>query len=180
MTSVKKSRATFVGVVIAFLIPVLGAYLVLQGNWYQGAATNKGTMLVPPFELGELNTQLPEGWRIVLRDNGQCNEACIQGLYAINQLDVALGKETDRVTPVFISAEPTTVDLEQMPIVQNIVSPEILAAMASLPEEQLFIVDPMGNAMLYYPTHADEQAMRLEAKNLLSDLRTLLKLSKIG
>lgn len=180
MTSVKKSRATMIGVIIAFLIPVLGAYMVLQGNWYQGAATNKGTMLVPPFELGELNAQLPEGWRIVLRDNGQCSAACIQGLYAINQLDIALGKETDRVTPIVISAQPTTVDLQQVPIVQNVVSPELIAAMAELPDEQLFIIDPMGNIMLYYPTHADEETMRLEAKNLLSDLRTLLKLSKIG
>ncbi|WP_417657050.1 hypothetical protein [Pseudidiomarina aestuarii] len=180
MTSVKKSRATFVGVVIAFLIPVLGAYLVLQGNWYQGAATNKGTMLVPPFELGELNAQLPEGWRIVLRDSGQCSAACIQGLYAINQLDIALGKETDRVTPVFISATETTVDLEQMPIVRSVISADLIEALADLPAEQLFIVDPMGNVVLYYPTHADEEAMRLEAKNLLSDLRTLLKLSKIG
>ncbi|HET8815973.1 MAG TPA: hypothetical protein VFM61_00835 [Pseudidiomarina sp.] len=180
MTSVKKSRATLIGVVFAFLIPVLGAYFVLQGHWYQGAATNKGTMLVPPFELGELNSQLPEGWRIVLRDNGQCTAACMQGLYAMNQLDIALGKETDRVTPILLSSEPTTVDLEQVPIVQNIVSPELIAAMAELPAEQLFIVDPLGNAMLYYPTHADEETMRLEAKNLLSDLRTLLKLSKIG
>lgn len=180
MTSVKKSRATMIGVFFAFLIPVIGAYMVLEQNWYQGAATNKGTMLVPPFELGELNSQLPEGWRIILLDNGSCSDACMQGLYAINQLDIALGKETERVTPVLISAEPTSLAVEQVPIVQQVVSAELIEMMAALPAEQLFIVDPMGNVILYYPTHSDEQTMRLEAKNVLADLRTLLKLSKIG
>src|SRR5690554_6013147 len=94
MPPVKKSRATLIGVVLAFLIPVIGAKLVLDQNWYQGAVTNKGTMLVPPVELNELATSLPEGWRVALLDDGSCTDACIQGLYAMNQLDVALGKET--------------------------------------------------------------------------------------
>ena len=92
MSNVKKSRATLSGVVLAFLIPVIGAKLVLDQNWYQGAVTNKGTMLVPPLELKQLNQLLPEGWRVALRDDGACGAACIQALYAMNQLDVALGK----------------------------------------------------------------------------------------
>lgn len=34
--------------------------------------------------------------------------------------------------------------------------------------------------MLHYDTYGNEEEMRAEAKNLLSDLRTLLKLSRIG
>lgn len=180
MTSVKKSRATLIGVVLAFLVPVIGAKLVLDQHWYQGAATNKGVMLVPPVELGELKQQLPEGWVIALPAPSGCQQRCQQGLYAMNQLDIALGKETDRANPVVIYAEQHPFDLSQVPVVTGVDSPELLALFNTLPSEQLFIIDPLGNIVLHYPLYADEQKMRLEAKNLLADLRKLLKLSKIG
>ena len=180
MSSIKKSRATLIGVVLAFLIPVIGAKLVLDQNWYQGAVTNKGTMLVPPLELNELSKLLPEGWRVALRDDGACGAACIQALYAMNQLDVALGKETDRVAPVLISAGPTTLDLTQVPLITAITHNALSQALLDVPAHHLMIIDPLGNVVLHYPTYAEEEKMRAEAKNLLADLRTLLKLSKIG
>ena len=180
MSNVKKSRATLIGVVLAFLIPVIGAKLVLDQNWYQGAVTNKGTMLVPPLELKELNQLLPEGWRVALRDDGACDQACIQALYAMNQLDVALGKETDRVAPVLISAGPSALNLANVPLITAIEHDALAQALLAVPAHHLMIIDPLGNVVLHYPTFAHEEKMRAEAKNLLADLRTLLKLSKIG
>lgn len=180
MTSVKKSRATLIGVILAFLVPVIGAKLVLDQSWYHGAATNRGTLLTPPLELGAAASVLPAGWRVVLVDQGDCAEACRQGLYAINQLDVALGKETDRVTPVYVSAGPSQLDLSPMPLVQHVTDAALAAQFSSLPAQQLFIIDPWGNVVLHYPTFADEVTMRNETKSLMADLRNLLKLSKIG
>lgn len=181
MTSVKKSRATLIGVVLAFVLPVIGAKFVLDQSWYQGAATNKGTMLVPPIKLGDqLKARLPEGWHVALIADESCGAPCEQGLYAINQLDVALGKESDRVTPLVFSSEPLTFNLDQTPLVQPFIDQEIIAALRDLPPHRLFIIDPLGNVMLHYSTFADEEQMRAEAKNLLSDLRTLLKLSRVG
>ncbi|MEA3588363.1 hypothetical protein J6I75_08365 [Pseudidiomarina sp. 1APP75-27a] len=181
MTSVKKSRATLIGVILAFALPVIGAKFVLDQSWYQGAATNKGTMLMPPIKLSdELQSRLPEGWRVALVADNECGAACVQGLYAMNQLDVALGKESDRVKPIVFSRTPLDFDLEQTPLVIPIISDEFPAAFADIPPHRLFIIDPLGNAMLHYATFTEEEAMRAEAKNLLSDLRTLLKLSRIG
>ena len=180
MTSVKKSRATLIGVILAFLIPVIGAKLVLDQSWYQGAVTNRGTMLVPPYELGDFANLLPAGWRVVLVDQGDCGDACMQGLYAINQLDVALGKETQRVSPIYISASASQLALEYVPLVTHIEHQQLAQHLAVLPAQRLLIVDPWGNVVLHYPTFSDEEQMRAEAKNLLSDLRNLLKLSRIG
>jgi len=180
MSNVKKSRATLVGVVLAFLIPVIGAKLVLNQNWYQGAVTNQGTMMVPPLELQSLAELLPSGWRVVLRDDGACDDACSQALYAMNQLDVALGKETERVTPVLVSAAGTQLNLANTPLVRHVENASLAQALLDVPAHHLMIIDPLGNVVLYYPSFSDEAAMRAEAKALLSDLRTMLKLSKIG
>ncbi|RUO63016.1 hypothetical protein [Pseudidiomarina insulisalsae] len=181
MTSVKKSRATFIGVILAFALPVIGAKFVLDQSWYQGAATNKGTMLVPPIELGEtLNQRLPEGWNVALIADNECGTPCEQALYAMNQLDIALGKETDRVTPLVFSKEPLAFNLDNTPMVQAVYDSAIIARLSDLPPHQLFIIDPLGNVMLHYETYANEEQMRAEAKDLLADLRTLLKLSRVG
>lgn len=180
MSSVKKSRATLIGVALAFIIPIIGAKLVLDQNWYQGAATNQGVMLVPPVELGELKQRLPEGWVVLLPQSGACDAACQQGLYAINQLDVALGKESGRVSPVFLTATADNYDLTNTPVVQAVTDTELSQTFAGLPAAQIYIIDPLGNVILHYPLHQDEEAMRMEAKNVLSDLRKLLKLSRVG
>lgn len=181
MTSVKKSRLTLIGVALAFVLPVIGAKFVLDQSWYQGGATNKGTMVQPAVTLDETtNAQLPDGWRVVLIADDACGAPCEQGFYAINQLDVALGKESHRVKPIVLSRAELSFDFSQTPLVETIVAPAIVEQLDSIPTYRLFIVDPLGTAVLHYPTHADEPTMRAEAKNLLSDLRTLLKLSRIG
>lgn len=181
MSSQFRSRAALIAVIIAFIIPVIVAKLVLDNRWYQGGVTNQGTMLVPPLELGAtLNQALPEGWRVVYLVNADCSQNCQQALYALNQVDAALGRESDRVTPLVITRADLPLHLENTPLVQALVNVDIADALTTLPADQLFIIDPLGNVMLHYASYPEEEAMRTEAKALLSDLRKLLKLSKIG
>jgi hypothetical protein len=70
--------------------------------------------------------------------------------------------------------------LEQVPLVTQIDNQALVNHLASLPPQRLMVIDPWGNVVMHYPTFSDEEQMRAEAKNLLSDLRNLLKLSRIG
>lgn len=181
MSSQIRSRIALVAVIVAFAVPVLIAKLVLDNHWYQGGVTNEGAMLVPPIELGDtLNQQLPPKWRIGYVVDGNCEAKCQQALYALNQTDIALGRESDRVQPIVLSRGEIEFSLDQVPMVQHLTNAELINALADLPAQRIFISDPMGNVILHYETFADEEAMRTEAKSMLSDLRKLLKLSKIG
>lgn len=181
MSSQFRARIALVAVIIAFAIPVIIAKVVLDNHWYQGGVTNEGTMLVPPIELGDtLNQTLPAQWRIGYVVEGSCDAQCQQALYALNQTDIALGRESDRVQPIVVSSGDIEFSLEQVPMVQHLTNAELIDALADLPPHRIFISDPLGNVILHYETFADETAMRAEAKSMLSDLRKLLKLSKIG
>lgn len=180
MTQAISSRLTLISVILVFLIPIIAAKLVLDRHWYQGAATNHGTMIVPPLELAELATALPAGWRLALVVNGDCPTQCQQAIHMMNQVDIALGKETERVTPtvIYTGLEPAALALATHVI--PVANEALAQRLAEIPEHSLIIIDPLGLVVLYYPSHADEHAMRMEAKNILADLRTLLKLSKVG
>ncbi|EAQ33144.1 MULTISPECIES: hypothetical protein [Idiomarina] len=180
MSSLTRSQRTLLIVIAVFALPVIGAWLTLKTHWYQ-PATNKGVLLEQPLTLSQLEV-LPEGWRVAYRMPDECSQQCKNTLYVLGQLDVALGKDSDRVTPVVLS--PHTVSKQrELPHWQDIVaiqSPEIINAVKVIPSDHVFIIDPQGHVMLHYPTYADHETMVLEGKNILADLRKMLKLSRIG
>lgn len=181
MSSQFRSRLALVAVVVAFLIPVLIAKLVLDNHWYQGGVTNEGAMLVPPLELNDqINQSLPPKWRLGYIAVNGCDASCEQALYALNQTDIAVGRESDRVQPIVLTNGDLDFDLDRVPMLQEVVNPELVTALADVPPNRIFVIDPLGNVILHYEVFADEEKMRSEAKNMLADLRKLLKLSKIG
>ncbi|KPD20715.1 MULTISPECIES: hypothetical protein [Idiomarina] len=181
MSSLNRSRRAIIIVFVAFIVPLLAAWLILSQNWYE-AGTNKGTLLQPPITLDKQTDQLPEGWQLGYVAPKNCGTTCENTLYVMNQVDVAIGKDTDRLTPVVLhqSENAQSEFNHSAPHITQLVTPQLIEQLSELPENTVFIIDPMHNVMLYYPTHSDKEQMITEGKNVLADLRKLLKLSRIG
>jgi len=181
MSSLNRSRRAIIIVFVSFLLPLLAAWLILSQNWYE-AGTNKGTLLQPPITLNQEADQLPEGWQLGYIAPQNCGTTCENTLYVMNQVDVAIGKDTERLTPVVLhQSESTQTEFNHSaPHITQMITPQLIEQLSELPENTLFIIDPMHNVMLYYPTHTDKEQMITEGKNVLADLRKLLKLSRIG
>jgi len=181
MSSLNRSRRAMITVFTAFLLPVLAAWLILSQNWYE-TGTNKGTLLQPPITLSSQTELLPDGWQLGYIAPETCDLTCENTLYVMNQVDVALGKNMDRLTPVVLhqNKNSETNFNHSAPHITQMVAPQLIDELSQLPPNTLFIIDPLHNVMLYYPTHEDKTAMITEGKNVLSDLRKLLKLSRIG
>lgn len=180
MSSLTRSQRTLLIVIAVFALPVIGAWLTLKTHWYQ-PATNKGVLLDQPLSLSQLDA-LPEGWRVAYRMPETCHQQCENTLYVLGQLDVALGKDSDRVTPIILSQSllPEHQALPHWDDIVAVQSQQIIGEVTSIPSDHVFIIDPQGHVMLHYPTHADHEAMVMEGKNILADLRKMLKLSRIG
>lgn len=182
MSSLTRSRIAIIAVVVLFIIPVVIAKLVLDQHWYQGAVTNRGTLLVPPLALSEETTAaLPAGWRLLYRQPQACSDYCERALFTLNQVDVALGKDSQRVTPVLLThSDFNHLNISAYQSVTRIESDTLYQVLHSLPARTVMIIDPMGNVVMHYPLHLSEQETLAEGKNILADLRRLLKLSRIG
>ena len=112
--------------------------------------------------------------------HGPCDELCLKRLYDTRQVRTALDRDMDRVQRVLI-ADADCCDLRMM----RQLHPDLLMAtpsaaldplLNSLPDPNLhriYLVDPLGNAMMFYPPDAP-------AKGLLEDMKRLLRLSQIG
>ncbi|MDX1456490.1 MAG: hypothetical protein R3276_02815 [Marinobacter sp.] len=177
--------------------PMLVATAMFYTGWFNpGGHTNRGELLQPPLAVQELALLGADGQPLAERFVPQatdskwlmlvvadaCDEQCEELLYLARQVNVALGKNANRVgraawlgqVPVSLSERWTEEynameRLSVMPDTQP-AWPDQLSP-ASVPS--LLLVDPLGNVMMRYGnTHTGE--------DMLKDLKHLLKLSQIG
>ncbi len=167
---------------------ILATWLYFSGEGFrpQGKA-NHGQLLEPMINIGEV---LPEAsinqhnqghWLLVYSNLGICDEACEYSLITLRQSRLMLGREMDRVLRVFLHGEslPDTVLLDDQHaglITQNDSNLGGLLEQqrpAELAAGGYFLIDPLGNLVMYFRPD-------LDPKDMVEDIERLLKLSRIG
>jgi hypothetical protein len=168
--------------VAVFFAPLALAFLLYYGGgWRPPGSTNKGELISPPRPLPAASAWHGK-WTLVYVGDGRCDERCRAALLLTRQTRLALNADMTRVQRVFLVTghccdrtylEPEHPDLtiEQ---VDNAAGAALLAAFPDVASGSVYIVDPLGNLMM---RHAPSAGL---SKDLLEDLRKLLKLSHIG
>jgi hypothetical protein len=194
-----RSRTQLVLIWILFLLPPLSAwvawkYLAEEGA---GATTNAGTLVAParPLQMAGLRQgdgsdftleRLRGRWTFVVFSSAECDPRCREQLYLTRQTRMAMSKDIPRVQRLLVlggQPSPALVGqlAEEHPDLTWVVSGE--ASQPLLKQfhgdgfgaagEQYFLVDPLGNLMMFYD-------LKVPAKGIRKDLQKLLKISQIG
>lgn len=188
MTTETKSnnRVTMIMLVAVFVIPFLLAVLALRGDWFNKAATNRGELLSPPVEIPSLLRGETPVWRIVYIMPESCYEKCKNAIYSLNQIWEASGREKDRVIPSIVATESSnTASMAEIKaqthiVVLNTEITQLNSAFLDQSMEGIFISDTLGNIILRYPLSVEQQEAVMHSRDVLADLKKLLKLSRIG
>jgi hypothetical protein len=185
----RKGRIQFLLVAAVFLGPLIfAAWLYFTGNGLvPEGRTNNGVLLEPIVSLPEAvpDSPLHEAgggyWVLLYTNPGICDEACGRSLYTLRQSRLMLGKEMDRLVRVFLHGDtaPDTVLIEEEHAGLFSLQDDDLAALlegnrpANLEAGGYFLVDPLGNLVMYFRPDIDPQAM-------VEDIKHLLEFSRIG
>ena len=191
--TVKKNPYTLWFVVLAFVAPAVLAYVMYFFGDIR-SFSNHGEILDPVVDIAALqlkddkNEVIPRKtitykWRMISFVGASCDEACNARLYDSRQIHKALGKDQHRVLRMIVHLEPTTVELQQLierehpdAIHVNGDAQAIMGALgksAGLRDNVIYIMDPIGNVMMRF-------TLQQTKKDILTDLRKLLKVSQIG
>lgn len=192
----RKTRLTLVMIVAVFLVPMVAAYLYRPS----GEGGHYGTLVDPPRPLQEFQMTDLEGnpagldvvkekWTLLYVGGEECRETCRSNLYNIERVRLTQGKNMDRVQSLYLAPRSmedrvVTDTLVEYKGVQGYrISEAELRAMAPDIDwnraagpgapERVYVIDPLGNLMMFYPGGADPSGMR-------KDLQRLLKVSQIG
>lgn len=167
---------------------ILAAWLYFGGEGFRPESkTNHGQLLEPVINISEalpdaaINEYNQGHWLLVYSNIGSCDEACEHSLLTLRQSRLMLGKEMDRVLRVFLHGEslPDTVLLADQHA--GLISRRD-SSLSGLLEEQrpaelaaggYFLIDPLGNLVMYFRPD-------LDPKDMVEDIERLLNLSRIG
>ena len=158
-----------------------GSALIPEGR------TNHGALLQPIIRLteaqpdSELHAHNDGHWVLLYTNAEACGEECEYALYTLRQSRLMLGKEMDRLVRVFLHGDtpPDTVFLaeqhEGLVTLRDDGLRELLEG--KRPQDfaagGYYLVDPLGNLVLYFPPDIDPSYM-------VEDIKRLLKQSRIG
>jgi cytochrome oxidase Cu insertion factor (SCO1/SenC/PrrC family) len=197
----RRQRRILIGVALMFFAPLaLSFYLYYGKYWHPGGRVNAGELIdparpLPPLALPlaqaasdgalQTNPQFLKGkWTLLYVQQGRCDEECRRHLYDTRQVRLALDREMNRVQRVFIG-DGDCCDLKELLAahpdliaIRSSAADESLLALLPLRSEALnshrvYVIDPLGNLMMFYRADA-------KAKGMLEDMKRLLRLSSIG
>jgi len=144
--------------------------------------------LLEPIEI--LANELPDSaihalykqsWVLLYAQNTACDTGCQDALYKLRQSRLMLGKEMDRLTRVFLhgNTPPDTVFLaEEHAGLMTLEDGDLTRLLnnkkpADLPANGYYLIDPLGNLVMYFRPDLDPSEM-------VDDIKHLLRLSRIG
>lgn len=182
-----RGRVQFLLIALVFFGPLLfAAWLYYQGDALQPTErANHGTLLEPIVNLGDevpgLEILGKRSWLLVYANDAACDEPCQQALYTLRQSRLMLGKEMDRLERVFLHGEQGTDNLfvaeEHKGLITLQDAPLQLVLENKKPQANAgggyFLVDPHGNLVMYFDPDIDP-------RDMVDDIKRLLKLSRIG
>jgi hypothetical protein len=181
-----KNKRSLLLLVAVFVLPVIFAYMALKLSWFNEAATNRGELLQPVIEASSLLSDSDTKWHLLYVIPQTCMQSCENALYAVKQIFMATGKHADRVNAVFIHFDDSSASAVEK-------AKEFGGANLLLKSKQsvtevftdtdinaIFISDTLHNVVLRYPLTEDKEQAIMDSRDILADLKKLLKLSRIG
>ncbi len=144
------------------------------------------TRAMPALQVTDLNQQkvelssLKNQWLLISVASGGCDATCQEHLYLQRQILTSLGRERDRLDWVWLISDDTPVPAQIQPglkeaVVLRMARADIQAWLQPAQGQDLadhfYLVDPMGEWMMRFPTPIDRE----HAPRIKRDLERLLR-----
>ncbi|OQW94396.1 MAG: hypothetical protein BWK79_06055 [Beggiatoa sp. IS2] len=200
MNTQTKKRLLLIFIAALFFVPLIISFTLFQQGWRPIGQTNYGTLINPAQSLTHLSTLTFETvtdkqpfplsnlwgkWTLITVVQEDCVEACQDTLYKMRQVRLALNQNTTRVRRVLLVNDPNrltkpdeiatvyagTLLLSGQPAFSTLT--KVLYDSTTDTPYKIYVVDPLGNLMMFYPSDANPSKM-------LKDLERLLRLSTVG
>lgn len=181
-----RSRLYLVGLFLAFLGPLLAATVIYQDSGLREKLRGEshGSLILPPRPLprawfGEPGTG--SHWTLLYyAQSPRCDLHCEADLFLLRQVWKSLGSLRVR-TRIRVLLDDSSWHVHYREHLRGINPSALHPRPASFPEssfdglppDSLYLVDPLGNLLMYYGDDAT-------ARGMLGDIKRLLKASRIG
>jgi len=193
----RRGRIQMLLLLLACAAPVIASYLAYYVFKPEGGKTNFGTLVQPVQEMNPAWFDIPFNGKwtlLVARPAGECtikDESCLEALFLMRQLRIAVGRESSRVQLVWVNTDGKTVDPEVMlaydqktaglQIVDLPVDSQLRTQFDAWLNrdgagQKIQLIDPSSAKMMIFPVTNSPK----EFGSIKKDLEKLLRLNRKG
>lgn len=193
----RRGRLQMLFLLLACAAPVIASYLAYYVFKPEGGKTNFGTLVQPVQDMNPAWFDIPFNgkWTLLIaRPAGECtikNESCLEALFLMRQLRIAVGRESGRVQLVWVNTDGKPVDPEVLLAYdQKTAGFQILSLPADTQLKAEFdawlnrdgtgqkiqLIDPSPAKMMVFPVTNSPK----EFGSIKKDLEKLLRLNRKG
>ena len=193
----RRGRIQMMLLLLACAAPVIASYLAYYVFKPEGAKTNFGTLVQPVQDVNLAWFDIPFNGKwtlLVARPAGECtikNESCLEALFLMRQLRVAVGRESGRVQLVWINTDGKPVDPEVLLAYDQKTAGFQILSLPADPKlrsefdawlnrdgagQKIQLIDPSPAKMMVFPVTNSPK----EFGSIKKDLEKLLRLNRKG
>jgi hypothetical protein len=199
--SALSGRLKLLAILLACSLPVLVAYFVFYVVRPQGEA-GFGELITPVRPVPQVQAigldgakvplpSLKAQWLLVKVDGGACVQDCQKQLTVLRQFRLMLGKDMDRMDWLWLINDQAPVDPRLAASLKHDSATVLrvdadtlniwLPAPVGKPQQDfIYVVDPMGNTMMRFPSKLDSAAAAKAKRDMEHLLRASLTWDKPG
>lgn len=181
-----RGRVQLILIMLAFVGPLLlASWMYFGQNWPPTGRMNHGhgVLLDPIVSLWDELPSSPLAARSADHwlNSARCDDECRESLHLLRQSRLVLGHKMTRVLRVFLHGDspPDKVFLEQQQQGLITIRDDGLfrllteSSPGALKPDGIYLVDPLGNLVMYFPPD-------LDPGDMVDDIKHLLQFSRIG
>lgn len=177
-----RGRWQLLGLLAIVIGPILLATAMYEWRfWVPQDRNYHGELLADGRTLADLGVAGPveAKWVLLVTAPQACDGDCRQLLYLARQIQIGLNRDVGRASHAFAGSQPLDADHDAMlkreypQLGRHTLDPSLYRELTGDDAPALWIVDPLGNLVLRYRGGVN-------GREVLEDLRLLLKLSQIG
>ncbi len=190
----KSGQKKFLMMLAVFLLPViLGSLLFfnLERVGFEKGSTNYGTLVHPakPAILADLQQgtdkaikeqTIAKSWTMTYLETEACDQTCLDKLTLIKKVRLLTNEKMRRVRTLFVTSKTIEAGIDKKQYKDMVFttvadkSSEFIKQFPAKDTKPIYLIDPYGNIMMYYPQKD------LNAKKIIKDINRLLKYSQLG
>lgn len=193
----RRGRLQMLFLLLACAAPVIASYLAYYVFKPEGGKTNFGTLVQPVQEVNPAWFDIPFNGKwtlLVARPAGECtikDESCLEALFLMRQLRIAVGRESGRVQLVWVNTDGKPVDPEVLLAYDQKTAGFQVLSLPTDPKlkaefdawlnrdgagQKIQLIDPSPAKMMVFPVTNSPK----EFGSIKKDLEKLLRLNRKG
>jgi cytochrome oxidase Cu insertion factor (SCO1/SenC/PrrC family) len=176
------ARKEFWMLLAMFILPIAFGTLFFYANpnYFSESTVNYGELVRPVIATDEGDIKIDGGaslqgiWTMVYVSS-RCDDVCEKAVVDMKTIRTLMNADMRRIQRMIIIEDNSTLTSDDKTLIKaRVISEKLTQSLKKYTENAIYLIDPIGNIMLYY------EPQNIDIRLVIKDLKRLFKYSRIG